>query len=74
MEQELTAGLRKRQHDMRAEVLEVVLFAEKLGVIGGDRVDEALDLALSFRRNARAIAISSVCIPGPYTELRPAFP
>jgi len=38
---------------MRAEMIEVVPFAEELGVIGRDRVDEALDLAIASARYSR---------------------
>jgi hypothetical protein len=33
-----------------AEVIEVMRFAKELGVVGGDRVDEALDLPVVLRQ------------------------
>ncbi len=43
------ARLHERHRDVGAEVIEVVRLAEELGVIGGDRVDEALDLPFALR-------------------------
>ena len=47
------ARLRERKRDMRAEMVEMVRLAKELGVIGRDRVDEALDFRRIARRGTR---------------------